>query len=251
MNKSPTNIFKQVLRKVFPKSVEKRKNQRMLDFYGQFIEKGDTCFDIGANIGNRTAVFLELGCKVVTVEPQKACVQVLKEKFGQNAQVSIIEKAVGSRAGQEEMMIANMNEVSTLSKEFVQQFKKYDYLNWKQTEIVEVITLDQLIEEHGIPQFCKIDVEGYEPEVLKGLSQAIPCLSFEYTEPLRKDAEECVKILNKIGNYQFNYSTYESMKMTLTNWESAPKFLQRVANIPSDVLHGDIYAVLSDMNNKD
>lgn len=216
----------------------------MTAFYGQFVNKGDLCFDIGANIGNRTTVFLSIGAKVASVEPQSACITVLEKKFGQNPAVSIVQKAIGSEAATQEMMIANMNEVSTLSKEFVKQFQKYDYLNWNQTETVEVITLDQLIEDLGMPQFCKIDVEGYEVEVLKGLSTALPALSFEYTAPLKKDAVTCVNLLCSLGKYKFNYSTYESMRLNLVDWQGQEDFLKTLADIPKEVLHGDVYAVL-------
>lgn len=37
----------------------------------QFIKKNDLCFDIGANEGDQTSLFLELGAKVVSVEPQR------------------------------------------------------------------------------------------------------------------------------------------------------------------------------------
>ena len=46
-------------------------------FYSTFVSTGDLCFDIGANYGNRTKVFLRLGARVVAVEPQPSCCQVL------------------------------------------------------------------------------------------------------------------------------------------------------------------------------
>ena len=45
---------------------------------------------------------------------------------------------------------------------------------------VAVTTLDALIARFGVPAFIKIDVEGAEPDVLAGLSHAVPVLSFEY-----------------------------------------------------------------------
>ena len=46
--------------------------------------------------------------------------------------------------------------------------------------VFSVTTLDQLIDRFGIPAICKIDVEGYEFEVLKGLFAANCHVSFEY-----------------------------------------------------------------------
>jgi hypothetical protein len=34
-------------------------DQEMLEFYAQFLSAGDLCFDVGANVGNRTKIFLK------------------------------------------------------------------------------------------------------------------------------------------------------------------------------------------------
>ena len=48
-------------------------HKEALHFYSQFIKKKDLCFDVGTNIGSRTELFLELGAKIICIEPQKAC----------------------------------------------------------------------------------------------------------------------------------------------------------------------------------
>ncbi len=40
------------------------------EFYSQFIRPGDLVFDIGANRGDRTEVFVQMGARVVAAEPQ-------------------------------------------------------------------------------------------------------------------------------------------------------------------------------------
>lgn len=49
-----------------------------LEFYSQFIHPGDLVFDVGANVGNRTKIFLRLGARVVAFEPQASCARVLQ-----------------------------------------------------------------------------------------------------------------------------------------------------------------------------
>ena len=67
----------------------KKRLKKRITFYSQFIKKGNLCFDIGANVGNRAEVFLEIGAKVIAVEPQSKCVKVLNEKFGNNENISM------------------------------------------------------------------------------------------------------------------------------------------------------------------
>ena len=50
-------------------------------FYSRLVKPRDLCFDVGANIGSKTKIFLELGARVVCIEPQPNCVDVLKETY--------------------------------------------------------------------------------------------------------------------------------------------------------------------------
>src|SRR5689334_4646326 len=44
-----------------------------LRFYRQFVGPGDLVFDVGANVGHVTKVFLRAGARVVAIEPQSIC----------------------------------------------------------------------------------------------------------------------------------------------------------------------------------
>lgn len=79
--------------------------REMLKFYSQFIRKGDLCFDVGANTGKFTSVFLELGAKVVCVEPQEVCLRELHQSLGDNRNVIIVGEALGQFEGEGELMI--------------------------------------------------------------------------------------------------------------------------------------------------
>src|SRR5439155_7684012 len=65
-------------------------DEAMRGFYSAFVGPNDLVFDVGANVGNRTKVFLRLGSRVVAVEPQPACVSLLAEAFGREPRLTVV-----------------------------------------------------------------------------------------------------------------------------------------------------------------
>jgi hypothetical protein len=106
---------------------------------------------------------------------------------------------------------------------------------------VRVTTLDALIERFGVPRFCKIDVEGFEREVLRGLSRPIPFVSFEFSRELFTDAVDCMKQLAELGPTRFNCSLGESLVLMLAHWDSADRVLSALDAQSDRDLWGDIY----------
>ncbi|MCJ7727427.1 MAG: FkbM family methyltransferase [Actinobacteria bacterium] len=226
--------------------------RKLLRFYSQFVNEGDLCFDIGANIGNRTKVFLKLGATVVAVEPQNICMRKLLKKYGNNDKVFLIHKALGAREGEGNLILSNSHTVSSMSKEWIDCVRDSDMFftstsafQWHKNVSVPMTTLDKLIEKYGSPTVCKIDVEGFEYQVIKGLSQPVKVISFEFTPTpkLINLAVESIKHLATIGNVQFNYSFGESMVLALPEWVDDSKICNVLLSIPyKTAFSGDIYA---------
>ena len=113
---------------------------------------------------------------------------------------------------------------------------------------VRTTTLDSLITSYGRPQFVKIDVEGHESAVLKGLHRSIPRLSFEYTPEYIRPALECLEHLSSLGTYGFNLSRGESMDLLFSSYVSQiemVKALEELEERRGQEESGDIYAKLS------
>ncbi|MDX1410251.1 MAG: FkbM family methyltransferase, partial [Saprospiraceae bacterium] len=117
-------------------------------------------------------------------------------------------------------------------------------IEWDETIEVCSVTLDQLIAEHGIPGFCKIDVEGLEAEVFRGLTHPLPALSFEFFRETESVTRACVHRLEELGQYRYNWSKGETQRLELDLWLSAPALMRVLGQLPAAHLSGDIYAVL-------
>lgn len=221
-------------------------DRETLEFYSQFIKRGDLCFDVGANEGKFTKIFLELGAKVVCVEPQEARLQRLYKLFGGNKNVIIVGKAVGECEGYEELMICeDAPTISTMSSKWKDEGRFSKDYKWTKTKKVPITTLDALIQSYGLPKFCKIDVEGFEESVLKGLTKcarAIPFISFEFTREFFDDAKKCIDRLLSLGRVEFNCSLGESMKFLSQRWVTPEKLYEKIDQFEDKLLWGDIYA---------
>ena len=226
-----------------------RKMKKMQALYGQFVKRDYLCFDIGANMGSRVATFLMLKAKVVALEPQKKCVDELKKVFG-SYQVTVIPKGVGSKNEVKEFFLADDPLVSSFNQEWIKGMKD-TYLQkkkWDKSEKIEIVTLDMLMKEYGVPDFIKIDTEGFELEVIKGLSTPVKALSFEYTLPhLKEQVINCVELLDTLYKKQamFNICRDESYAMKFADWMDADRLKNLLRseefNKNNYGIYGDIY----------
>ena len=222
-----------------------RKKQRGLTFHRQLIKPGDLVFDIGAHEGERTSAFQYLGARVITVEPQSEIFQILEERFADAKLITLINKAVADVEGREEIWIGNNSQFSSLSEDFIQQIPNLDQLKWDKKEWIEVTTLDRLIQKFGVPEYIKIDVRGYEVKVLNGLSTAVIQISFKYTFPFKKEAILCISIIDKLGDYQFNFMPFEEMAYQLPTQVSSSEIIKFIEQAPEGLLTGEVFAFLN------
>jgi FkbM family methyltransferase len=206
---------------------------REIAFYKKTLAgfcQGDLIFDIGANHGAKTAIFLKLGARVVAVDPDETNQKTLKERFLRyrlaEKPVVIIGKAVSDKVGVTRFWIDEPGSAkNTLNQKWVQILREDrerfgERLQFAREAEVGTVTLDDLMATFGTPFFIKIDVEGHEANVVMGLKRPVPFLSFEVNLPeFRAEGVECVVSLDQLSpGGGFNYVINSGSEMASKSW---------------------------------
>jgi FkbM family methyltransferase len=129
-------------------------------FLLHFLREEDSFADIGANIGSYTILASgHIGAKTFSFEPVPSTFAHLMNNIAINHlenKVTAFNIALGSQQG----TITFTSTLDTTNHVATE--------NESDTITVSVQTLDSIYENHTIPTLAKIDVEGFETEVLNG-----------------------------------------------------------------------------------
>ncbi len=225
------------------------RDRAMDALYTRFVKGGDLAFDIGSHVGDRVGSFRRLGARVVALEPQPDCARIIRTIYAGQPEVTLVESACGPTPGKLKLLINSANPtVTTASRDFVAAADGaggWEGQVWDREIEVPVTTLDALVAAHGRPAFIKIDVEGFEADVLAGLSAPVPVLSFEFTTIQRDVALRCLDLLAKLGPYRFDLALGESQTLTFDRWVTKADMAAHIASLPHAANSGDVYAWLA------
>lgn len=153
-----------------------------LKVFTKLIMPGDVIFDIGANTGLYSVVsgVVSNDATIYAFEPNVANLKRLSKNIELNSlsNITIIPFAVGN-TNEDILFTVLKDDVVSDTSSAIEAFSKSTYrgeLEWKNISVAQ-IRVDDFVESHNISKIdlMKVDVEGYEIEVLKGAMQSILC----------------------------------------------------------------------------
>ena len=223
--------------------------RHLCHFYRSMVTPGDLVFDVGAHLGDRAVAFSTLGARVIALEPQPQIVPWLRRLVRRHDRITIRAEAVGRTPGHASLAISRRTPtLSTLATTWRQTLptvnQSFRHVRWEEHGVVQVVTLDQLISLYGVPQFCKIDVEGYEAEVLAGVTQPLPQVSIEFVQGGLDVALSCLQRLTELGVYEFNAVSGEERRFLFDGWLTRDRMTAWLQSGASNLSSGDLYARL-------
>lgn len=195
-----------------------------MGFLLHFLRKEDIFMDVGANIGSYTLLAsAEIGAKTISIEPIPTTFEYLKNNVFLNqinAKVTLLNIGLGSEKG---------------SVKFTQGLDTANHVaTTKEKDVVEV-TVDTLdnIAQNQCPILIKIDVEGFETEVLKGATNTLK----------QPELKAIIIELNGSGN-RYGYDE-NKIHQTFLNAGFAPfdynPFKRQLTELTSFGVHNTIY----------
>jgi len=215
-------------------------------FYRQVLSPGERVFDIGAHLGTRSRAMRAAGARVIALEPQAPFARFLRRTLPRD--IIFIEAAAGSFEAEAQMAVSSRHPtVSSLRTDFVTGATVapgFEHVHFDAIQSVQVVTLDGLIREYGSPRYIKIDVEGFEWEVLSGLSEPVPLISVEYLPGFVHLTRAVLRRLSELGDYRFNLVAGEAAQFLWPVWRDEEAVRAWLDTLSPKDRSGDLFASL-------
>jgi FkbM family methyltransferase len=168
-----------------------------VDFLLSFLNKDCVVYDIGANIGYHTTAFASLARKVYAFEPHPKNYALLEQNTEDFSNVYIGNYAVSNSR--------SVCYINDYDPQVAGNFGAVSVVDYPTS--IEAVAIDLDTAGLDLPDFIKIDVEGYELQVLEGCRQIIEhrCPVVYYEAHESKDLKEIYELLSP-DRYRFYWA---------------------------------------------
>ena len=167
-----------------------------------------TIYDIGANIGTWSLLAYSFfpNAGIYAFEPLNEHIIKYKSTTSRIKNINLLQCCLGNHNDQFPINVSSFSDSSSLLEATSLEFEEYGIKKIRQ-ENVEVLKAETLISKKiiKIPQLIKIDVQGYELEVLKGFGEYISDVKFIICEVCFKEYYKSQPLFLDISNYLNEY----------------------------------------------
>jgi FkbM family methyltransferase len=207
--------------------------RRLKKFYQNFIGNSDFMIAIGDHQGIISDTSQKIGALTLIVEPLPDSYRLLCEKFASSKNVILLHTDIGA-----------FDAAFTFNEAYEKNILPYssNLTASASQPMVKITTLDEIIVQHGIPIFLKINANGFENEVLKGLNTPILTISVAFYSYLFEKTIENIRRILEIGNYEFNWILDEEPSLQSKEWLDAKALHQSMSDFNKQRFAGQIFA---------
>lgn len=167
-----------------------------------------TVIDVGSNRGQFSIIarYCYPNAKIIAFEPLKEASLVYKSIFKKDKDVTLYEFAIGEKIKNEVLHITAKDDSSSLLSLKLQKIMFPKSGNEIRQIKVRVFNLSSILKENEIqsPSLLKIDVQGYELNVLKGAGELISKFNFIYVECSFVELYENQNLITEIIDFLYH-----------------------------------------------
>jgi FkbM family methyltransferase len=161
-------------------------------------------FDIGANDGKWSLANINYCDKIIAVEASPITFQKLCKSCKNNEKIIPVNYAACKNEGNDITFYeCRASTLSTINKDWLENPSSRFYNHQFITSSAKTITIDKLIEQYGIPDLIKIDVECGEYECITSLTKKVDTLCFEWASEFNNITFNCINYLITLGFTKF------------------------------------------------
>lgn len=190
------------------------------------------CFDIGANRGLWALANIQRFDKIISVEASPITFQALQNTCN-HERIMLLNFCVCNNNGEDITFYhADEDTLSTLNLNWLtSETSRFCNKSYKPIQC-KTITIDRLIEQYGMPDQIKIDVEGGEYACLTSLTQKVNTVCFEWASETNDITFKCLDYLESLGYKKFflqfeDAYTYEPNENEYVSLDVIKSILQR------------------------
>jgi FkbM family methyltransferase len=182
----------------------------------------DLIFDVGAHKGEDTAFYLSKGFRVIAIEANPNFCRVIEDRFREavsDGSLVILNTAIAQHEGTIEFFVNEKKSVwGTTKRDWVDRNRQFGAGQISEIK-VSCEPLSNIVAKHGIPYYCKIDIEGADVDALASLSQdeAPQYVSIESTKTSWDDLIDEFRLLRSLG-----YRRFKVIDQSLVSLQECP-----------------------------